>query len=346
MKLHLHRFNLSIYILLVLIGQLSAQTMEVEDSTKNHFTVSGYSEMYYGLDGRDSEQLRPEFLYNFNRNKQFKMNLTYIKASINKKYFRSNLALGAGTYMQANYASERGLFKHIFEGNIGIRLSKKTNVWLDAGVMPSHIGFESAIGKDNWNLTRSILAENSPYFENGIKISYTTPSGNLMLSGLVLQGWQRIRRLKGNSTPSFGTQLLYKPNEHLTFNYSTFLGSDRPDSTYRFRHFHNIYGFFMFNERLGLITGMDIGVEKSDVWYSVAGILRYTPSQNWAIAMRGELYQDKKGVIITNYSTGFDQRSISLNIDYSPVKQLLCRVEGRWFKDFALYTFSTSFWFL
>ncbi len=39
--------------------------------------------------------------------------------------------------------------------------------------MPSHIGFESAVGSDCWNLTRSILAENSPYFESGIKLNYT-----------------------------------------------------------------------------------------------------------------------------------------------------------------------------
>ncbi|MBK8628485.1 MAG: outer membrane beta-barrel protein [Saprospiraceae bacterium] len=28
---------------------------------------------------------------------------------------------------------------------------------MDAGIFPSHIGFESAISADNWTLTRSLL---------------------------------------------------------------------------------------------------------------------------------------------------------------------------------------------
>jgi hypothetical protein len=40
--------------------------------------------------------------------------------------------------------------------------------------MPSHIGFESAIGKDCATLTRSILADNSPYYEAGVKIDITS----------------------------------------------------------------------------------------------------------------------------------------------------------------------------
>ena len=57
------------------------------------------------------------------------------------------------------------------------------------------------------NLTRSLAAENSPYFETGAKISYTSDNGKLFLSGLVLNGWQRIARLEGNQTLAFGHQI-------------------------------------------------------------------------------------------------------------------------------------------
>ncbi len=91
--------------------------------------------------------------------------------------------------------------------------------------MPSHIGLESAIGKDNWTLTRSLLAENSPYFESGVKLSYTTNNNKLTVSALALNGWQRITRLEGNSLMSWGSQIFYKPTENLTLNYSTFIGA-------------------------------------------------------------------------------------------------------------------------
>ena len=78
---------------------------------------------------------------------------------------------------------------------------------MDIGIMPSHIGFESAVSKDCWTLTRSMLAENSPYFESGAKLSYTTNNGKLQFSVLALNGWQRITRVEGNSLMSWGTQV-------------------------------------------------------------------------------------------------------------------------------------------
>ncbi|OQW43057.1 MAG: hypothetical protein A4S08_10190 [Proteobacteria bacterium SG_bin4] len=73
--------------------------------------------------------------------------------------------------MNANYAAEPGILGNLYEGNVGLKLSGSNNLWLDIGVFPSHIGFESAVGKDNWTLTRSLVAENTPYFESGAKIS-------------------------------------------------------------------------------------------------------------------------------------------------------------------------------
>jgi hypothetical protein len=50
----------------------------------------------------------------------------------------------------------------------------------------------------------------------------------LEIAGLIVNGWQRIQRLQGNSLPSFGTQINYSPTEKITFNWSTFIGTDDP----------------------------------------------------------------------------------------------------------------------
>ena len=78
-----------------------------------------------------------------------------------------------GNYARYNLSGEPDWAKYIYEANVGFRLSKKQNIWIDAGIMPSHIGFESAISADCWTLTRNILAENSPYYESGVKLGYT-----------------------------------------------------------------------------------------------------------------------------------------------------------------------------
>ena len=90
----------------------------------------------------------------------------------NTDQVRANLAVMTGTYANANLAAEPGVLRGIFEANAGAKISKKKNVWVDAGIFASHIGFESAIGKDCWNLTRGILADNSPYYELLLKVIF------------------------------------------------------------------------------------------------------------------------------------------------------------------------------
>lgn len=243
--------------------------------------------------------------------------------------------------MRANYAQESGIWKYILEGNIGYKISHRHKLWVDIGILPSHLGFESAIGKDNWNLTRSILAENSPYFESGAKLTYTTPDDRFTISGFVLNGWQRIRPLAGTGLQHFGMQVTVNPRSSLTLNYSNFLGSDTPDSARLFRHFHNFYGIVQVHERVGFIVGFDIGFQQQqmrraayDHWYSYVGIVRYNLSDKWRINIRGERYHDPSEVLIrTDPAKGFHTGSISANLDYTLFKQVLLRLEARRFKS-------------
>lgn len=339
MKPHLRQFRFLCCFLCLTNLVVSAQPVSDKDSARSALTISGYTDWYYGWQRNAS----PGFLYSFNRNKDLNTNLSFLKANIGYERFRANLAIAGGTYVRANYAAEKGIFRHIFEGNIGVRLSKQKDLWLDMGIMPSHIGFESAIGSDNWNLTRSILAENSPYFENGIKLSYRSVNKKFFVSGMILQGWQRIQRLPGNTKPSFGMQFQYQPSDQVILNYSNFLGSDSPDSAYRFRHFHNVYGIFQLSSKLGIITGIDFGAERNETWYSLASILKYALTDKWAFACRTELYHDKHQIIVKTPSfIEFNERSASLNVDFKATQNILFRIEGRWFRSTDMYTMSTA----
>lgn len=318
---------------------LAQDSVKLKENLLKKFTFSGYADIYYSYDFNQPENNnRPTFIYNFNRHNEVNINLAFIKASFNDERVRANLALAAGTYMNANYSAEPATLKNIFEANVGFKISRKHNLWFDIGIMPSHIGFESAIGKDNWTLTRSLLAENSPYFETGIKIGYTTSDEKLSVSALALNGWQRIQRIDGNSLVSWGTQVNYKPSDKITLNYSTFLGSDKADSSRLWRFYHNLYAIMQFNKQIGITAGLDIGQEQNlqnksayNVWYSPVVIVRVIPAPNFAVSLRGEYYKDKKGVIIpTSSLNGFDTFGTSLNLDYSPTNNLLLRIEGRY----------------
>lgn len=315
--------------------------LNAQDSTKiNPLSFSGYIETYYSYDlGNPDNHTRPGFVYSHNRHNEVNLNLGFVKAAYSTDHLRGNLALMTGTYANANLAAEPGVLKNIYEANAGVKISKTKSLWVDAGIFASHIGFESAIGKDCWNLTRSILADNSPYYESGVKVSYTSDNAQWFISGLILNGWQRIQRVDGNNTPAFGHQLTFKPNSNVTINSSSFIGSDTPDSTRQMRYFHNLFGQFQLHEKFGLIVGFDFGMQQVqkdssayNSWYSPVIIIQYKPSDKIRIAARGEYYSDEKGVIIaTGTTNGFQTLGYSINFDYAIRDNIVWRIEGRGF---------------
>jgi hypothetical protein len=267
--------------------------------------------------------------------------LGLVKANYSTENMRANLALMAGTYAQDNLSAEQDALKLINEANVGFKNSKTKNIWIDAGIMPSHIGWESAIGKDNMNLTRSLAAENSPYFETGAKISYTSDNGKLFLSGLVLNGWQRIARLEGNQTLAFGHQITYKFSDDFSLNSSSFVGNDKPTEEKKMRYFHDLYANFNLGEKWSGIAGFDVGAEqnakgneKYNLWYSPNLLLRYSINDQTKIGGRVEYYNDEKGVIIgTSTLNGFQTFGYSLNVDHEIHKNILWRTEARGFSS-------------
>lgn len=310
-----------------------------QDSTKtNALTISGYGEAYYSYDlGNPKNHERPAFFYSFNRHNETNINLGFIKANYSETNVRGNFALMAGTYAHYNLAGEQALLRNVFEANAGFKIVKKTNLWLDIGLMPSHLGFESAIGKDCWNLTRCILGDNSPYYEAGIKLGYTSPNEKIYLSAMYLNGWQRIQRIPGNQTPAGGTQFTWKPNSNVTLNWSTYIGNEQPDSLKLWRYFNNFYTVIQLTEKLAVTVGFDIGFQQQvkdsgayNNWYAPVLLLQYKPASKIRIAARGEYYSDEKGVIIaTGTKNGFQTFGYSINLDYLPTDNVMLRIEAR-----------------
>jgi hypothetical protein len=335
---------------ILLANPLSVQAQT--DSTKSPLTFSGYAEAYYTYDfGNPGNHTRPGFAYSFNRHNEVNLNVGFVKAAYSTDNVRANLALMAGTYTNANLAAEPGVLKNIFEGNAGFKISKNKNLWVDAGIFTSHIGSESAIGKDCWNLTRGILADNSPYYESGAKITYISSDEKWLLSGFVLNGWQRIQRVDGNNMPAFGHQLTYKPNAKTTVNSSSFIGSDTPDSIRQMRYFHNFYAIVQATEKLGFTLGFDIGAQQKskgsgeyNTWFTPIVMLHYAVSDKINVSVRGEYYSDANGVIIaTGTRNGFKTFGYSANLDYQVAGNVVWRIEGRGFnsKD-AVFVFDNQ----
>lgn len=333
--------KITLVFMLLLFTQYAGSLKAQSDSTAPHFRFDGYIDVYFSYDyNRPASGLRPAFLYSYNHHDDPEINLALFHTAYDKKNLRCNLALMFGTYSRSNLASEKKWLRYIYEANIGLAVGKKKNTWLDAGVFPSHIGFESAIGKDCWTLSRSIMAENTPYYESGIRLSWSPEKNKWTFRILLLNGWQRIGWKNENRIPAAGTQVTYTPNEKITLNSSSFIGHVLPDSSHCIRYFHNAYAVWQLHSRFGITAGIDNGMQKNpstdkfDSWINPTIIVRGMLTKKIFLACRYEYYYDPGQIIInTSSPNGFRSSGFSANLDYRLNENILFRCEGRSLKS-------------
>lgn len=294
----------------------------------------GYLDSYYGYDFNEpANHRRPGFLYNHTTTDAPAINLALIQADLNGGWYHASLGLMAGTYSRINLAAEPDLLQHFYDTYVGVALNRSRTLWLDVGEFSSHIGFESAIGADNYTLSRSLMAENSPYFLTGGRLTWK-PKKEWELAFLVVDGWQRVRPLAGNSLPGFGTKVAWAPHDRLLLNWSTYVGSEFPDDQRRMRYFNNLYAHLVLSSAVSMYVGCDIGWQQrassgNNLWWSPNVIVRWKLDDRWTTAFRVEQYNDASGVIVSlpgrTALTG-----VSFNVDRQISKNLLFRVEMRY----------------
>jgi hypothetical protein len=302
-------------------------------------TMSAYMEAYYGIDETGAmRKERPDFLYNHTSINRPALNLAFLKASYGLNRFRMNMAFMTGTYAAKNLAAEDPFFRNLFEANFGVALDRNERLWLDVGVMPSHIGMESAVGWENATLTRCFVSENSPYYESGFRLSWTSREGNWRAALLGLNGWQRITVDEG-ILPGGGTQLTYEKGK-FKINYSTFAGDVSADNSYLIRLYQNLYASYKLHDRFQIFGGLDLGLQQTPGsgsnwknWYSWFTILRYNFTERATIAVRAEQFVDD-GQLLVKINHAFPETGggtslygWSLNGDYKYNNNLMFRFE-------------------
>lgn len=301
---------------------------QVNDFSK--WKLSGYLETYYSFDfNLPDNHLRPNFLYNFNRHNEFSVNLALVKATYTDEKLRSSFGLMTGTYAQANLANEPSWAQFVNEASIGVLLAE--NLWLDVGIMPSHIGFESWIGTVGWHLSRSLMAENSPYFLTGARLSYEWKNHTLFTLW-ASNGWQNIQRSQNNQGVGVGIGIKHSPKEGMTVNYANYLGNESVIVLREIRFFNN---FYLQHElpSWGYTFGADMGFQEFAIapparWWGVTASLKKVIFEKFTAAFRAEYYSDPRAVILVH---PFKLSGFSMNFDIPLAENLLWRVEGRRF---------------
>lgn len=294
----------------------SLPLLSQQDSTRKAIVqFSAYAEGYYLLDPVDkSTHEKGAIFFNHAQANQVDLNLGILGISWTKGPLRAQISGMIGTYARRNLAHESSFWRNIYEWNISYQVAKNWDI--SAGVFPSHIGFESAKNVDNWTLSRSFIAENSPYYESGLRLNYR-PNKAWVYSLFALRGWQRIQDLN----PSLGTQITHTSAKSWIWNSSGFIGNEGKG----LRLFHDFYLVVPISKSLQMVMISDIGYE-NQFWHGEALMMQAKLSKKWKLAGRLEQFSDSRAIVL---SQGSFVQSASFNADFSPIPKVLFRSEWK-----------------
>lgn len=212
---------------------VSAQGSSVTTESAPRVSIGAFLDTYYAYDLNRPRTLDRSFTTTAARHGEFNVNLAFVEAVLAAPRVRGRLAVQFGTSVQANYAGEPrvgavsgpDVSRFLQEATAGYRLAPA--LWVDAGIMLAPFGAESWISRDNPTYTRSLIADLSPYYEAGVRISWqATP--RLAVQGHVINGWQNISET--NTSKALAVRADYTLSPHLRLAYNAFAGNEQPDS--------------------------------------------------------------------------------------------------------------------
>jgi hypothetical protein len=266
---------------------------------------------------------------------ELSLNLAALDVSYQKDAVVGRLTLNVGTGTQVIHAGEPTgvdvgpqVWDGIYQAYLGYKVPIGNGLEVDAGVFPCHIGFEGYFSKDNWNYTRSWVAELVPYYLSGVRALYAF-SDSLSVQLNVSNGWQIIA--DNNNAKTFGAQVAWNTSlVSLTFN--GIAGPEQPDDDDHWRLLGDFIGVLHLGSSVDLAVNADYGHESRPAgadaaqWHGEAGYVRVHLADPLWLALRGDYFHDPDGAI-----SGAKQDLVegTATIEYRPADSLILKLEGR-----------------
>lgn len=314
---------------------LYASTLDAQSSdTTTRIRLSGFVDTYYAYDLTRPADGERRFTTQSVRHDEVNVNLAWLGITVERRQARARLAVQAGTSVQANYAGEPrtgatsgpDLARLIQEAVVGVRLADR--LWLDGGVYLSYIGLESWSSFENLTYTRSLVADYTPYYLSGAKLTWAaTP--RLTAQFHVMNGWQNIA--ENNRGKAIGSRFDYAASPSITLSYANFVGNERPSGS---RSVLRVYNQVMIKGTRASGTQwqgqVDVGHQDRSDWYGLVAVLRQPVTDHVALTGRVERFSDPDQVIIgTGLQDGFTGNGASAGVDVTIDRGVQWRSELR-----------------
>jgi hypothetical protein len=287
------------------------------------------------------------------RHNEFNVNLAFLEARLTAPTYRGRLALQTGTSVQSNYSGEPSigqisgpsLARFVQEATAGVKVAE--HVWVDAGVFYSHVGMESWASRDNITYTRSLVADYSPYYQSGVRLTWT-PTAKLTAQVNLVNGWQIIS--ENNNGKGAGVRIDYAVRPDASLSYYNLVSQEAGT---RLRTFQGV-GSKITRAGWTVIGNVDVGTQSRGkdagdaTWWGWTLMTQKRVTHHTALVARVEGYRDPEQIILSTGTRAsgsspvandpFRAAGVSFGIDVTPTPRVQWRTELRgWSNDRAIF---------
>ncbi|HEX8698635.1 MAG TPA: porin [Myxococcaceae bacterium] len=316
----------------LLLGQAAAAEPEVPLASRLKF--EGGVDVYYGhnfLRPADASNFIPGTGTTAKRANEFSLNLATLGMSVDPAPVGFRFLLGYGTSMEVLHAGEPGgtaagpnVWRYVQQASLAYVAGPLT---VEAGIYPSHIGFESLQSQLNWTYSRAWMSELSPYYQTGVKGTWRfSEAWSAQLH--VLNGWQNIG--ENNHGKALGTQLAYS-GERLSASFNTFVGEEGSEDSDGLRLFGDVVAVYKVTSALSVGVSADVGRQQvpgaeAALWYAAGLNARVQLSGPVALAARAEFVKDRDG-LISGVAQTLTEGTLTLEV--KPAEHFTFKLEAR-----------------
>jgi hypothetical protein len=322
-------------------------------------TLSGFVDAYYGYNANQPAS-RTNALRNFDINSgQFGLNMLELiadKATDPTNRVGYHVALGFGQAMNLVNSGEVGspnipgtplggpavsnFDQYLKEGYLEYLAPAGKGLKIDVGKFVTNAGSEVIESKDNWNYSRGLLFSWAiPYFHFGARASYSF-NNKVSVSASLVNGWNNS--VDNNTGKTVGFSLTVNPSKKWSIIENYYGGPEHANYNGSFRNLSDTVITYTPNAKLSLMANYDYGrdhlvtsaaagvppffVGPRAVWSGLAGYLKYAFNDKYAIALRGEYFDDNQG-----FATGTSQElnEFTATFQRTIAKAIISRLEFR-----------------
>lgn len=204
---------------------------------------------------------------------------------------------------------------------------------ISLGKMYTHIGYEVAKSRDNWQYSRSWsywLA--IPVWHAGLALNFPVVEDRLAMGLYVYNGWNNL--YDNNQGKTLGFQAKLTPNSQWTLIYNFIGGPEQSGTNSDWKIVNEANASVAINDRLSFALEALMGTEQYDTqnnsyWFGSSLHAKYIANSKFWISPRLEYFRDSEG---SQTASGSEENlwGGTLTLGCNALEKLEFRLETRW----------------